>query len=200
MMKKTLFFAGVIALCVSTEAMATFADDSVTSPAFTDSYASVASDNNRAAAGTYQYAAKAETDNVVRIKHATTKYVDARKAGAQQLVDDLTVRSTSDNNVVDANNTDLVGKAAAQQQTWSDKGLEKNRQVTTTPATTGECSQASLGSNYSGCGYIAKSAGSVDDDHNFRDYSHDSDDYQWVKIATHCLVDNTLEGCPGHQG
>ncbi len=183
MMKKTLFFAGIVALCVSTEAMATFADDSVTSPAFTDSYANVASDNGRVAAGTYQYAAKAETDNKVRIKHATTKYVDARKVGAQQLVDDLADRSDDDDDVVQENNAELVGQTV--QTTWADIGMDDNRQVKTT-SHSNECDN--LDNQYSGCGYIAKNANSVNDNNNFGSYSHTSSDYQWVKIITNCAV------------
>ena len=185
MMKKTLFFAGIVAMCVSTEAMATFADDAFTSPAFTDSYANVSSDNGRVATGTYQYAAKAETDNNVRIKHATTKYVDARKVGAQQLVDDLAERSDNDDDVVQDNNTELVGKAAADQNTWEDIGMDDNRQVKTT-SHSNECDD--LDNRYSGCGYITKSANSVSDADNFDSYSHTASDYQWVKIVTNCAV------------
>ena len=183
MMKKTLFFAGVVALCVFTGAMANFADDSVTSPAFTDSYTAVSSDNGRVAAGTYQYAAKAETDNNVRIKHATTKYVDARKAGAQQLVDDLTDRSDDDDDVVQENNEELVGKTV--QTTWEDIGMDDNRQVKTT-SHSDECDN--LSNEYSGCGYITKNANSVRDTNNFGSYSKTSSDYQWVKIVTNCAV------------
>jgi len=189
-MKKTLLFAGIFAFGISVSAFATDPvwnnTDSNTYPAFTGDY-----DSN------HPYASKKESDGAIRIKQATTKYVDARRTGAQGEVTTLDTRAGTDNTVVTANSQDLSGVTTP--TTWAEKGLEYNRQVTTSPATSGECSQNSLGSNYSGCGYIAKSANSISNANNFENYSHSSSSYQWIKIATHCLVDNTLEGCSNHQ-
>lgn len=185
-MKKTLLFVGVFGVLLSANAFAddpvTFGNDTQTYPAFTDSYANVSTDNGRAAANTYQYAAKKETDESTKIKAATVKYVRSRAAEADSLVTDLTTRTTTDQGVVSANQTELDGTTGA--TAWENKGLKTNRQV---QAGSTECSgNWNTNNQYSGCGYI--------NDGTHTDGQTGSN-YKWVKIATHCLVDTSLAGC-----
>lgn len=193
-MKKTLLFVGVVGMCISADAWATFANDSTTYPDFaTGTYANVSTDNGNAPANTYRYAGKHQTDDSIKVKAATVKYVDSRSAEAQGFVDELTERADDDDVIVATNKTSLVGEedwATNPNTTWEDKGLENNRQVTATENT--ECDPNNLDTyRFSGCGYIAGDASHIDG----QTRSH----YKWVKIATNCGVagQEQAENCIG---
>ena len=180
-MKKTLLFAGIAALCVYEGAFG-FDNDSANYPAFTDTNT------------TYRYATKHSGDGSgpIKVTHATTKYVTARAGEAQGLVDELASQATRDNVVISDNTEALSGKQT--QTGWADKGMDTNRQVTTTSANN-ECASLNTTNSsgneyryYSGCGYIAKNGNSVPSASNYSGYSQTSGDYQWVKIRTNCGV------------
>ena len=173
-MKKTLLFAGIAAVCMAGGAFG-FNDESVTYSDFDQiNYNS-----------THPYASKKQdAQGNIKLKHATTKYVTARKDEAQVLVNTLKDRADDDDDVVSANTEALSGKST--QNEWADKGMDTNRQVKTTSASN-EC--ASLTNEYSGCGYIAKDGDNVPSASNYSGYSQTSSDYQWVKIRTNCGVE-----------
>ena len=137
-MKKILLFAGVAGVLMSGTAVA-FETNTVTYETFPEiNYDS-----------SHPYASKKQADGTIKIKHATTKYVQARKTEANELVTTLTARTNADNTVVTANKTAIEGTTGA--TTWAAKGLQNNRQVTAGLRDT-VCD--SLTGEYSGCGYI----------------------------------------------
>lgn len=172
-MKKILLFAGVAGVLVSGTAVA-FETNTVTYAAFPEiSYDS-----------THPYASKKQADGSIKINHATTKYVQARKTEANNLVTALATRTNTDNGVVTANKTAIEGTTGA--TTWAAKGLQNNRQVTAGLRDT-VCDN--LTGEYSGCGYITMGGTSATGDAGARtDGTGANAKYKWVKIKTNCCV------------
>lgn len=174
-MKKILLFAGVAGVLMSGTAVA-FETNTVTYETFPEiNYDS-----------SHPYASKKQADGSIKIKHATTKYVQARKTEANELVTTLTARTNADNTVVTANKTAIEGTTGA--TTWAAKGLQNNRQVTAGLRDT-VCDN--LTGEYSGCGYITMGgtsatgdAGAVTDG-----TTASTAKYKWVKIKTNCCVE-----------
>ena len=183
-MKKTLLFVGVFGVLLSANAFADddepvrFGTDAQSYPAFTDTNS------------THIYATKhtgANGSGDIKVTAATTKFVNSRAGEANTLVTNLSTRATTDQGVVNTNQTDLQGTAGA--TAWASTGLENNRQV---KAGSTECQNLDT-YRYSGCGYI--------NDGTHTDGQTGSH-YKWVKIATNCDVagQETESNCVGMTG
>ena len=173
-MKKTLVFAGVAGILVSGMAFA-FETNTVTYATFpTINY-----DSN------YPYASKKQSDGSIKINHATTKYVQARKTEADALVTALNTQAVADNGYVQTNKTAIEGTTNA--TTWDGKGLQGNRQVTAGLRDT-VCDN--LTGEYSGCGYITMGGTSATGDAGAETdgTTASTAKYKWVKIKTNCGV------------